>query len=252
MHSKNSLWFSLYDNNQYAGNEPSYYEVSHLKGIKELVENTDIIYQELLQFIQQESMEAHFNLTMVEKPNTWKVRSLRVWGVEMYQYQKHFPKTIQLLSNIDNVINVGFNLLEPFSKIKEHQGDTNAIIRCHLALEVPEEKDKCFLVVNQEKKYWKKGEIIAFTDAFIHHAENQSPQRRIILLFDILKSEYSSQKNLICATILASLYLQQIGNLFPSLYKMNRKIFKPLLYIPVQIIKLLIPFRNNIKKVFHK
>jgi hypothetical protein len=28
---------------------------------------------------------------MVEKPKSWRVRSLRVWGTEMFDVQKHFP-----------------------------------------------------------------------------------------------------------------------------------------------------------------
>lgn len=97
-------------------------------------------------------MEAYFNITTVEKPQTWKVRSLRVWGVEMYTYPKYFPKTMSLLSNIPRVVNIGFNLLEPHAVIKPHQGDTNAIIRCHLALKVPDEKEKCYLCVKNQKK----------------------------------------------------------------------------------------------------
>ncbi len=36
-------------------------------------------------------IESHFNTMMVEKPKSWRVRSLRVWGTEMYDVQKHFP-----------------------------------------------------------------------------------------------------------------------------------------------------------------
>ena len=56
---------------------------------------------------------------MVEIPKSWKVRSLRVWGVDMYDIQKHFPETIKLLNEISCVVNIGFNLLEPDAKIKE-------------------------------------------------------------------------------------------------------------------------------------
>ncbi|GAB4450843.1 MAG: hypothetical protein OHK0036_10270 [Bacteroidia bacterium] len=243
-----SLWFSLYDNNEYQGNEIVYWEVHHIKGIKELENNTEVIYQELLEFIAHQEMESHFNITMVEKPKTWKVRSLRVWSVEMYAYQKYFPKTMALLSQIDNVVNVGFNLLEPHSKIKPHQGDTNAIIRCHLPLEVPEEKEKCFLVVKNEKRHWEKGKILAFSDTYTHYAENQTSQRRIILLFDILRPEFTSQQLFISATVLTSFYLQRLGNFFPALYKMPRKYFKYLLFPVIKCIQLAIPVRNYLKK----
>ncbi|GAB4198695.1 MAG: hypothetical protein Fur0023_00220 [Bacteroidia bacterium] len=246
--SSSPLWFSLYDHKEYAGNEPAFWDVSNISGIKELKQNTDIVYRELLEFLSTQEMEAHFNVTMVEKPKTWKVRSLRVWSVEMYQYQKHFPKTMQLLSGIPYVVNAGFNLLDPQAKIKPHQGDTNAIIRCHLALEVPQDKEKCFLCVKNEKRFWEKGEILAFSDTYTHYAENQTKERRIILLFDILRPEFVHKKYHISATVLTSFYLQQIGNIFPVLYKIPRKQFKWILYPFVKMMEWAIPVRNYIKR----
>ncbi|MCX7728273.1 MAG: aspartyl/asparaginyl beta-hydroxylase domain-containing protein [Bacteroidia bacterium] len=243
-----TIWFSLYDNDEYHGTEPLFWNTDDIQGIHDLKKNTSVIYQELLSFLSHQEMESHFNITMVEKPKTWKVRSLRVWSVEMYQYQKFFPQTMKLLNNIHYVINAGFNLLEPHSKIQPHQGDTNAIIRCHLVLEVPEEKEKCFLVVGNQQKHWEAGEIIAFTDAYTHYAENQTNQRRIILLFDILRPEFLSKKNYIAATVLSSFYLQQIGNWFPSLYKLPRKKLKYFIFPLVKFIQVAIPIRNFIKK----
>jgi aspartyl/asparaginyl beta-hydroxylase (cupin superfamily) len=249
MSSLNQLWFSLYTNEDYKGQEPLFFDdIDQISGIQQLKENTEVIYNELLTFLCQQEMEPQFNITMVEKPKTWKVRSLRVWGVEMYQYQKHFPQTMKLLSQIDNVINIGFNLLEPHATIKPHQGDTNAIIRCHLGLEVPNEKEKCYLCVGNEKRFWEKGKVLAFTDAYTHYAKNETHQRRIILLFDIIKPEYVNKTNLICATVLSSFYLQQIGNIFPSLYNLPRRYFKPFLYPMVKFIQIAIPIRNYLKK----
>ena len=121
---------------------------------------------------------------MVEKPKTWKVRSLRVWDVEMYDVQKHFPETMKMLSKIPNVVNVGFNVLDPKAKIKPHNGDTNAIIRCHLGLQIPIEKTSCGLMVKQEIKHWENGKVFGFEDAFIHEAWNDTDEIRIIFLFD--------------------------------------------------------------------
>ncbi len=241
-------WFSLYDNNEYKGKEEPYYEISEWKGIKELKEKTEVIYKECLDFISRHEMESHFNVTMVEKPMSWKVRSLRVWGVEMYAYQKFFPETMRYLSDIDNVVNIGFNLLCPGAIIKAHQGDTNAILRCHLGLEVPKEKEKCYLSVKEEKKYWEKGEIIAFMDAYTHYAVNESSERRIILLFDLLNPRYVNKKNLICATVLTSFYMQQMGNYFPFLYSVPRRFFRLFLFPMVKFIQWVIPVRNWMKK----
>ncbi|MES2762990.1 MAG: aspartyl/asparaginyl beta-hydroxylase domain-containing protein [Bacteroidota bacterium] len=242
------LWFSLLHKRPYIGNEPNYPEISEKKGIDELEKKQHVILKELDQYLQQFVFESQFNTTMVEKPKTWKVRSLRVWGVEMYEIQKYFPETIKLLNNIDGVINIGFNLLEPGAVIKPHCGDTNAIIRCHLGLIIPEENEKCAIRVNGEIKHWQQGRVIGFTDAYEHEAWNKSDKQRIILLFDVLKPEAAFHKNKICGVVLASLYMQRLGNVFPGLYNINPAWLYPVSYPLSFVMRVLIPIRNSLKK----
>ena len=107
------------------------------------------------------------------------------------------------------------------------------------------------LVCKKPKKHWEKAHILAFTDAYTHYAVNETSQRRIILLFDILKPEYTHKKLLICGTVLCSFYLQQVGNIFPSLYRLPRRWFRILLFPLVKSIQLAIPIRNYLKKPKH-
>lgn len=232
----------------YLGNELNYPDVSIISGISELEKNYKSVLLELENYLKNNVLETQFNSTMVSKPKSWKVRSLRVWGVEMYDIQKKFPETLNLLSKIDGVVNIGFNLLEPGAKILSHSGDTNAIIRCHLGLIIPEENDSCAIKVNNEIKNWTLGKVIGFTDAYEHEAWNNTDKQRVILLFDILSPEHTSSKNKICGVVLASFYLQRLGNIFPKLYKVNPIWVYPISYSLAFMIRLLIPLRNYLKK----
>jgi len=242
------LWFSLLNQRPYKGVESAFPDVSEIKGIKELEEKSAVVFNELEDYLKKNVLESQFNVTMVERPKTWKVRSLRVWGVEMYDVQKHFPETLKLLAGIDGVINIGFNLLEPQAVIKPHCGATNAIIRCHLGLVIPEENEKCAIKVNDNIMHWKQGKVIGFTDAYNHEAWNKTDKRRIILLFDVLKPEYITKKHKISGVVLASLYIQQIANFFPKLYTVNPVLLYPISYPLSFIIRGLIPIRNYLKK----
>lgn len=241
-------WYSLYDNKTYVGDEPAFYQFKNNKGFEELEINHSLVYKELKNYLYKFSFEPQFNVTMVEIPKSWKVRSLRVWGVEMYDIQKYFPETMRLLDNIPHVVDVGFNLLEPHSKILPHCGDTNAIYRCHLGLKIPKEYKKCVMKVNNVEENWQEGKIISFLDAHQHEAKNDSDEQRIILLFDVLKPEYIHQKNKICATVLCSFYIQQIGNIWKGIYKIERKYFKVVLFPCILLIRFMIPIRNWLKK----
>ncbi len=247
VNNSNKLWFSLLHDRKYKGVEPHFPSVSKLNGIEELEKNYSVVLNELQDYLKQYVLESQFNTMMVEKPKSWKVRSLRVWGVEMYEIQKHFPQTLKLLSNIEGVVNVGFNLLEPQSAIKSHCGDTNAIIRCHLGLVIPAENETCAIKVNHEIKNWQQGRVIGFIDAYDHEAWNRTDKQRIIMLFDILQPEFKSQKHKICGVVLASFYMQQLGNVFPRLYSLNPKWLYPITYPLSFLIRILIPIRNKLK-----
>jgi aspartyl/asparaginyl beta-hydroxylase (cupin superfamily) len=143
---------------------------------------------------------------------------------------------------------MGFNILEPNARIKPHSGDTNAIYRCHLGLQIPSNEKGCVMKVLDNEVNWSNGKLIAFEDAFLHEAWNDTDEIRIILIFDVLKPKYAKNKLKICATILASFYLQQVGNVFPVLYQVNRKIFKIILFPFVLFLRFAIPIRNWLKK----
>lgn len=242
------LWFSLLHKRPYTGTEPNYPDLSAVHGIKELEANSGVILTELQNYLAKFVMEDQFNITMVEKPKSWKVRSLRVWGVEMYDIQQHFPETIKNLSKIEGVINIGFNLLEPGAKIKPHSGDTNAIIRCHLGLIIPEENETCAIKVNGETRHWQQHKVIGFTDAYEHEAWNLTTSRRVILLFDILRPGCINRKDQIGGVVIASLYLQRLGNVFPKLYTVNPVWLYPLTYPLSFFMGLMIPLRNALKR----
>lgn len=245
---ESKIWFSLLHKRPYVSNESNFYNVENEKGIQLLEKSSDIILEELNAYLKNHVFESHFNTTMVEKPKSWKVRSLKVWGVEMYKIQKHFPETMNLINKIDGVINIGFNLLEPGATIKPHCGDTNAIIRCHLGLIIPSETNDCALQVNDEIKHWNQRKVLAFNDAYEHKAWNKTDKQRVIMLFDILKPQYYTKKYKIGGVVLASLYMQQLGNYFPKLYNINPVWLYPISYPLSFLMRILIPIRNYLKK----
>jgi ornithine lipid ester-linked acyl 2-hydroxylase len=245
---KHKLWFSLFTNADYVSGEKPFVDTSNISEIKNLETNYKTVLAELEEYLSKHQLRGHFNTMMVDKPQSWKVRSLKVWGVEMYDVQKHFQKTMALVNTIPGVINVGFNILEPNSKIKPHGGDTNAIIRNHMGLKIPASSPTCTLKVKGEERGWENGKVLSFIDAFQHEAWNSSNEIRIILLFDILKPEFLKEQNRICATILSSLYVQRIGNVWKGLYKMDREIFRYILAPLILFLQCVIPIRNKLKK----
>jgi aspartyl/asparaginyl beta-hydroxylase (cupin superfamily) len=109
---------------------------------------------------------------------------------------------------VPNICAISFNLLEPNTTIKPHNGDTNAIIRCHMGLEVPAAAPRCAFRVGSEIRSWEDGKFLMFCDAHEHTAWNNTERRRYILVVDVMRPEYVALKRRVSSRVLASISLQ--------------------------------------------
>jgi ornithine lipid ester-linked acyl 2-hydroxylase len=116
----------------------------------------------------------------------WKALFLRVFSVDTKMMQ-YFPKTKKLLENCE-CTTAYFSMLEPGTYIQEHKGVYKGVLRYHLGLIVPEDWQNCFIVVDGKKLHWKEGDDIMFDDMFLHHVENNTPQKRVVLFLDIKRN----------------------------------------------------------------
>jgi len=72
-----------------------------------------------------------------------------------------------------------------------HCGPTNARLRIHLGLEVPQ--NCCRIRVKDETRQWAEGEVLILDDSFEHELWNTGNGRRIILIVDVLHPNLNSE-----------------------------------------------------------
>ena len=214
------LWFSVYDRGDYKGDEPAFFDASQFDWAEKIKADYPLIKKELEDFLQNRNLINYFNSTMVEKANSWKTISMKWWGLEVYRHQSYFKKTTQSINQIPGVVSASFNMLDANSSIKPHHGDTNGIFRCHLGLIVPAGLPECGFRVEDVTRPWKEGEWLIFVDALNHEAWNRSIGKRYILVVDEVRPEFISRKNMICSTVLTSLFLQKSAERFKFLYRL--------------------------------
>lgn len=94
------------------------------------------------------------------------------------------PKTTVLLAGIPSLNAAMFAVLPPGSKLVSHRDPFAGSLRYHLGLSTPN-SDKCYIMVDGVPYYWRDGEAVVFDETYIHYAENQTNQTRLILLCDI-------------------------------------------------------------------
>ena len=109
------------------------------------------------------------------------------------------------------------NVLEPGSNINPHQGDTDAVVRCHVGLIVPGTLPNLGFQVGSEIRGWEEGKALPFCDAITHTAWNHTKKRRVILVLDVIRPKYFHEQDGVCAHVLASSVLQMLYPRLPFL-----------------------------------
>jgi len=105
------------------------------------------------------------------------------------------PKTSQLLSSIHNLRNTFtcFSALSKKTGLNVHCGPSNALLRCHLAVHIPE-PEKAHLTVAGENRRWEEGKVMIFDDSFKHSVTYSSDFTRVVLFFDVWHPDWTPEE----------------------------------------------------------
>ena len=97
------------------------------------------------------------------------------------------PKTWEYLNSIPGFVPTNmcmFSALSPGGRIRPHTGLTNAALRVHLGVHVPEPA-RAVLRCGDEVGSWEEGKLLIFNDAFDHEVWNFGSRTRVVLFFDV-------------------------------------------------------------------
>lgn len=212
------IWYSIFNPKGYIGNEPAFYSSANF-GWTEILETNWLEIKSELDTHLSSNPRLIGNL----KPQTvnyhgpWKTMPLMTWGVEFHKNICNFPVTMKVLKRIPGLVSASFNLLEKNAEIKPHVGDTDASVRVHLGLHIPDTLPDVGFKVNEISRSWEEGKVLIFCDGCEHSAWNHSNKDRYILLLDIIRPEFIHKKKVICGTVLASLFLRSAAHKFTFL-----------------------------------
>jgi beta-hydroxylase len=114
----------------------------------------------------------------------WKRFYLKWYGVKLPSAEAMCPRTMALLATVPAVKAAMFASLPPGARLVRHRDPYAGSLRYHLGLVTPNSPD-CYLCVDGERYFWRDGEAVMFDETYIHHAENRTDTRRIILFCDV-------------------------------------------------------------------
>jgi hypothetical protein len=186
---------------EYNGKLDCFYSPDLFPELAPLKENWKGIRDEVLEFERKNGELASIN-ALSAPPTTgagrWSLIYLSCFNYKYHKNRSKFPFIASVVDQIPSCVLAGISMLPPNTQIKPHYGDTNAIVRTHLALIVPEEYPTIAIKVGEEERGWKEGELLCFINVQKHSVWNNSSQRRYVLMFDFVPKILEDKTMEIC------------------------------------------------------
>lgn len=248
MQREKKIWYSFYGG-QSEDDAVSYYDKNIFDWTTQIEDQWQVIGIEIERYLQdnEEKIKPYFNKDLVTKNNSWKTSAFFFWKWSVKKNMKQCPQTMSILNKIPGILSASISILESDITIKPHRGDTNAIVRAHLALKVPHSLPGCGFQVNDEQRSWEEGKLILFNDAAKHTAWNNTQDRRYVLLFDVIRPEFQNKKFTVSSRVLAGLLMQAIVQKMPFIKKLPKFILAAKLFTFAFFINLILRFRSFFK-----
>ncbi|MCO5233285.1 MAG: aspartyl/asparaginyl beta-hydroxylase domain-containing protein [Chitinophagales bacterium] len=208
----------------YTGNSKYFFTKDDIEGVDILEQEWRTIFEEFSNVFEDEGTLncASPNPPYLSAPNVWK--NVYFYNF-MWKYHKNvqqYPKTYKILKKISFLTFAEVTILEPNSDILPHIGETNTTIRGHLGLSIPGKLPEAGIEVNGEARSWEDGKVILFSDAHRHRVWNHTSNRRMVLVFDIIKKEYQNKALWYCAQSLSTLVVKGIDSRIPIIKKLPK------------------------------
>lgn len=161
----------------------------HFTFLSEFTDNWEVIRDEAKEVLKfrdaipgfQEISPDQYRLATEQN---WKTFVLYGFGQRLEKNTQLTPKTSAILEKVPNLQTAMFSILAPGYHIPAHKGVTKGILRSHIGLIIPKDREKCRIRVDDTITAWKEGEIFVFDDTYEHEVWNDTDEERVILLFD--------------------------------------------------------------------
>lgn len=196
---------------EYNKNLPPVYTSEEIPEIKEIEASYEIIKKELLDVLNDSINKTKaFQKRRYAKSPNWKQIELLIYGLKYDKRIQLFPKTYEILANMDGVSTIYFSFLDKKADIKPHNGDTDAFYRIHLGIKVPGKHPDCGMEVAGIPLSWEEGKCFAFNDIYFHSSWNHTEEERIVLIIDLIRPEFRNQYKKVNSGVISTLILSRV------------------------------------------
>jgi beta-hydroxylase len=110
-----------------------------------------------------------------------------MYGRKIAENCSRCPETTRLIEAIPGIKTAFFSILAPRKHLPEHRGPYSGVLRYHLGLIVPRQKEACRIRVDSEVAHWEEGRSVVFDDTYMHEVWNDTDEERVVLFVDFAR-----------------------------------------------------------------
>ena len=114
----------------------------------------------------------------------WRTFWLWGFGTRADKNCERCPETASLLEQVPGLRTAIFSIMEPGTVVPPHKGVTKGVLRGHLGLLVPKDRERCRMQLGETGFSWEPGRLVIFDDTERHSVQNDTEEMRAVLLFD--------------------------------------------------------------------
>ena len=191
---------------EYHGKLKPFYSPDLFPELAILKENWKGIRDEILAFEKSNGALSGMNSLSpaATEGGSWSLIYLMSFLWKFHENRTRFPFICSIIDQIPNCVFAGISILPPHTEIKPHYGDTNAIVRTHLGLIIPDPYPVIAIKVGEEERGWEEGELMCFINVTKHSVWSRSDKKRYILMFDFIPKVLEHRKMEIATNALGS------------------------------------------------
>jgi aspartyl/asparaginyl beta-hydroxylase (cupin superfamily) len=123
----------------------------------------------------------------IQTDHNWKTFFLAGIGMDCEESTRRCPETTKVLAMIPGMTTAFFSILSPGKHIPAHRGAYNGVLRLHLALQVPEPREKVRIRIGRGIHHWEEGKCLIFDDTYNHEVWNDTGGYRVVLFVDFAR-----------------------------------------------------------------
>ncbi|MFO7857241.1 MAG: aspartyl/asparaginyl beta-hydroxylase domain-containing protein [Paracoccaceae bacterium] len=116
--------------------------------------------------------------------SNWRTLFLFGFGERIEGNCRMMPRTAELIERAGSVHTAWVSILTPGYRIPPHTGVTKGILRAHLGLLIPEDRENCWIRVGDERRSYAPGSLFVIDDTYEHEVHNDTDEDRVVLLLD--------------------------------------------------------------------